>query len=639
MRIYVPLSKKGSRLYALNEGVDIREWRDKNYLEFFESELSDSHAETRQRVVIAGAEFPDCRVFLPTSEALHDAFVVTDEDFVPEGLNSRRDEDTDRDLPATEWVHRWVANTKHSENFYHNYVVDLSTKYISPQVLWDDDTYTNVNHPNAMRKGSRVLLVGQPGAGKTSFARYLTQVYLSESQNKAKRAETPLVFYFQLRDFSHKAHEFGSWLSSEEDEVGRQFALRRATTGRALCVFDGLDELNEADRGLFSDWLSRFVESRPSTSTIVTSRELGTLNSGIWRTFRKAKVLPFDNRRIREYCELVIEDRERSNRFVSVLNSNPDLQEFLKNPFSLSLAIGMYMLRGSLPFNIGVLCRELVAQLVERWDTRRGIKRVSELSAESVNSTLGRLAYRLQANRDAQFAPELLEDLLPYDLDGYGARAVLQDLSERTGLISEVGPDLWSFGHRYLQDFFCANHMVERASGLGGELAKHGSDARWVDVWRQVGQLCQDPEFFALEQSRAVSGGIKSIDRMVSSLLSHEGLSRGELQSIVFGIVDEFERESSNLPDFAVTDYGFELDCSGLDDNSTLILAKIVTHLSYLKSSNAGITLLEAIDNGSASGFAEVVRDLLMHPSGAVPIVRVSTLQIHFKRISSTDNS
>lgn len=630
MRIYIPLYDGASRFIAKTSDVDIRDWRDTEFLEFFERELRDSHTKNNDTVSIEGTEYKNCEIYVPKKPEVHDFFVLVDEDFFPLSLENVA-RNVENSLPDIDWVSKWQAKSRNSDNYYHNYVVDLSAKYISPRIVWDDDKSSLLTHPNAIRRDSRILLIGQPGAGKTSFVRHLTQVYLTDGHNEKKRANAPLVFFFQLRDFAHKSNDLQNWLKKEEDEVGMNHVINKGSDGKLLFVFDGLDELNESDRGEFSVWLDGFIQRRPTSSTIVTSRELSSLSTGIWQTFKTAKLLPFDRSQVDDFCNLVLEDSNNANDFTGVLDSNPDLQEFLKNPFSLSLALGMYKLRGSLPFNVGVLCKELVMQLIEKWDTRRGISRSSKISAESINSTLGRLAYRLQSNQNAQFSPEDLDDLLPFEIEDLGSELVLQDLSESTGLVSKLDPNIWAFSHRYLQDFFCANHLVERVGGLNEELDAHGRDGAWVDVWRQVGQLCQDPEFFALTSSRNASDSVKSVDRMVSSLLSHDGLSKAEMNKIIEGLTDEISRESSNLPNHKLTNYGVDVNCNELDDQSVLILAKIVTHLSYLRNSSVGVRFLEHLEAKPTNKFGELAKHILHSSSPSVPVVGASSLQVHHK--------
>lgn len=629
MKVYLPLKRQGGIYVADTDEVDFSEWRDANYVEFFEDELTEHHRKELATVSIDGTEFRSCEVFIPLNEVADHSFVAVDEEHLPLSFE-QASADSSKSLPNQDWVDNWISKSRRSENYFHNFYIDLSTKYIAPKVVWDDEVHTLLSHPDSARRGSRVLLVGQPGAGKTSFARYMTQLYLRDCTHLHKGSNAPVVFYFQLREFAFRSNEFQSWLSNEEQKVGHSFVAEKNQKGKSVFVFDGLDELNVSDRDRFTIWLSNFIDARPSHSTIVTSRELTSLSSGIWTTFRRAKILPFDRSQVDEYCNLVVGDRNRARRFVGVLESNPDLQEFLRNPFSLSLALGMFMLRGALPFNIGVLCKELVTQLIEKWDSRRGISRVSQVSIESINSTLGRLAYRLQSNSDFQFVPENLDDLLPVEVEKIGALAVLQDLSERTGILTEIRPGTWSFSHRYFQDFFCANYLVERASGLGRELNEHGRDAGWVDVWRQVGQLCQDPEFFALSQSRDASDAIKSIDRMVSSLLTHDGLSKTELRKIVEGLTAEISQERSMLPELTYTEFGAEFECRSMDSASIEILANTITHLNYLKGSAAGYSLLGCLDEISSNDFADLVKKILKTKTDFVPRVGISELQIYF---------
>jgi hypothetical protein len=198
-------------------------------------------------------------------------------------------------------------------------------------------------------------------------------------------------------------------------------------------------------------------------------------------------------------------------------------------------------------------------------------------------------------------------------------------------LITELNSGCLAFTHRYLQDFFCANYLVERAGGLERDFSRHGRDMAWVEVWRQVGQLCQDPDFFALSESRDVSDSIKSIDRMISSILSHEGLSKSELLTIIERIGEELNSRMSELPTVVSSETSAEVDCSALDDSEIRLLAKTTVDVSFLGHSIAGMLLLQRLEKGSNSSFSNFVRSILRAGEKVFsPIIGVSKLQFLF---------
>ena len=172
--------------------------------------------------------------------------------------------------------------------------------------------------------------------------------------------------------------------------------------------------------------------------------------------------------------------------------------------------------------------------------------------------------------------------------------------------------------------------MVERASGLNEELNRHGRDKRWIDVWRQVGQLCQDPEFFALSESRNASDTIQSVDRMVSSLLSHEGLSKLELKRIIEGISDELSKKKSELPLVHYNNVGAELDCTSLDEESIRLLAKTMIDLFYLKNAKAGSMLIETLDGQTKNSFIDFIKLVLKKNISITPKIGTSKLDFYF---------
>lgn len=630
MKMYLPLSIDGDSLKAEPSELDLNAWQDESFVEFFDTAVAETHQVQKRTVAIGGVEYSECEVLVPISSVQDRSFVAVNEDLLPIGRGRLSDPEPGTDGPKEEWLTHWLERTSESEKYYFDYSVDLSTKYISPRVSWDDGSETNILHPDSIRRSSRVLIVGQPGAGKTSLLRHITQRYTSKLRHRKDSSATPTVFYFQLRDFAHKSKDLDKYLQGEEDRVGSTHVAHQRSLGQVVYLFDGLDELNSGDRRGFADWLSSLNTNRSSMSIIVTSRELDTLNSGIWRTFKRAKIEPFARPQISEYCHLVLQKRELADSFLDVIDDNPDLQQFLRNPLSLSLALGMYMLRGVLPFNIGSLCKEVVLQSIERWDAHRGINRRTFMSAESMSVTLGRLAFKLQAAGLVQFQPSDMSDILPFELEKFGAERALQELKECTGLVSELQGGSFAFSHRYFQDFFCANHLVERASGLSSELSEHGRDASWVDVWRQVGQLCGDPTFFAEDKNRIASSSIQTIDRLVSALLAHHSLSRSEIERIVIGLADEISARRSGRPSVADTDFGATLSFDSSNPSDLNTLAHTIVNLFYLKGSHVADSLVEFLSQREQDSFSRVLVGVLTNRKKPRPKIGVSSLDVYF---------
>ncbi|MFA6122178.1 NACHT domain-containing NTPase [Sphingomonas sp.] len=177
-----------------------------------------------------------------------------------------------------------------------------------------------------------------------------------------------------------------------------------------------------------------------------------------------------------------------------------------------------------MPFNVGEVAQEVVSQLTEGWDLRRGIRRYRHLNAPLVKSILGRLAAKLQATGATRFAEGLLVDIMPASLAGLEGSVVLDEIRDATGLIGDSGGG-WSFTHRYFQDFFCAMHLTERTAGLERELTNHAEDLRWDGVWSQISDLCAEPEQFASELAARTSNGPKALRWTSSSLLSSKGIT------------------------------------------------------------------------------------------------------------------
>ena len=151
--------------------------------------------------------------------------------------------------------------------------------------------------------------------------------------------------------------------------------------GRAVVIFDGLDELLETRyRMEISNDIESFSTMYPSVPIVVTSRLVGydqaPLDESKFEVFNIAR---FDEIQVKEYAtkwfsmELditAVQIERQVNSFMLESDIVPDLRS---NPLMLALMCNIYRGENYIPRNRPDVYEKCAVMLFERWDTSRGI--------------------------------------------------------------------------------------------------------------------------------------------------------------------------------------------------------------------------------------------------------------------------
>jgi|CXWL01.1.fsa_nt_gi formylglycine-generating enzyme required for sulfatase activity/energy-coupling factor transporter ATP-binding protein EcfA2 len=312
----------------------------------------------------------------------------------------------------------------------------------------------------------RLVLLGEPGSGKSTFLRFLAVCLAGELQGheranlEALRQPLPeddakeqkglqdwstptlLPVLVTLRDFAATglppvgvqptAEHLWAFL---EPTVPRGFlpGLREelSRTGGFL-LFDGLDEVPQANdrRGQLLLALEAFVAALPRSRVVVTCRSYA-YQDPTWRLpgFAVAELAPFDDGQIRHFVRLWYEDAShrgtgikpelapaRAAALIGAIERNGHIRELAERPLLLTLMASLHAFGGrELPERREKLYAETVELLLYRWEKQRRVTSKAgevwqpslsewlETSRSAIRRTLERLAFEAH-----QRQPELV---------------------------------------------------------------------------------------------------------------------------------------------------------------------------------------------------------------------------------------
>jgi HEAT repeat protein/energy-coupling factor transporter ATP-binding protein EcfA2 len=377
--------------------------------------------------------------------------------------------------------------------------------------------------------GQKLVILGDPGAGKSTLARYLA-VALAQPAGGALPAglDGLLPVVVELRDYAAGGNvRDGSFLGylerryKSDDRLGLPREVlepRLREAGQVLVVFDGLDELFEAgDRTAVTHQITGFAAQYPGTRVLVTSRHVGYQRSAFDAAgFSHHMLQDLDRRQIAAFAERwyriscpgdPAEAARIQDRLLTAIDNSRSVRELAGNPLLLTI-LAVIGRRQSLPRDRQHLYKHAVTVLVEHWEVSKHLAATDpslpELDREDKLELLRLVARRMQDGKAGlagnhiagvdllhMFEAYLREDhALPPGPAKVAARAMLEQFQHRNFILSRFGSQVYGFVHRTFLEYLAAEDIDIRFGDreLSEEdLIEGVFGRRWRDpAWHEV---------------------------------------------------------------------------------------------------------------------------------------------------------
>jgi hypothetical protein len=322
-------------------------------------------------------------------------------------------------------------------------------------------------------RSHRAIVIGQPGAGKSTWAKWLQREALSTRW-------TGICVRVELRRFSSEAllslHELireaaGQHLAEEltGERIGEWLKAKHI-----LFILDGFDEIRPSERDKVYDWIVELNTAVRECSFILTSRPLTTDHvdrlSTSWQCWT---IEPFDEERIVDYIQrwythtpLLLESNHEVNAVALAASwrQDPTIGPLTGNPLLLSTLLMVHHLDGNIPSGRSQLYRRYVEGMLGLWDDRRKVAATTvQLSLEEKRQIMRGFALKMflqgRDQLDEPAALELVQGLLQKINVSLPEEDVLAGLRERSGLI--IGPGIYSFVHKSVAEYLVAESVLQ----------------------------------------------------------------------------------------------------------------------------------------------------------------------------------
>lgn len=226
----------------------------------------------------------------------------------------------------------------------------------------------------AVKRYSKLMVLGKPGAGKTTFLKYLA-IQCIGGEFLGDR----VPIFITLKDFAETDSQPGliEFINQRfaESGVTETQPVELLTQGRAFLLLDGLDEVREEDASRVIKQIERFSERYPINHFAMTCRIAAREHT--FQPFKEVEVADFNNEQIKTFVSKWFQVKQLSlvNRFMTELEENESIKELATNPLLLTLLCLEFEDSGDFPNDRAELYKRATHTLLRKWDTKRGIKR------------------------------------------------------------------------------------------------------------------------------------------------------------------------------------------------------------------------------------------------------------------------
>jgi hypothetical protein len=345
-----------------------------------------------------------------------------------------------------------------------------------------------------------LMILGQPGAGKSTFLRKIGLETLKGNSKQIRGKYVPVLI--ELKQFAGNEVNILNIIANEflacQLPQAEEFTNKLLNQGKLLLLFDGLDEVPNKNFELVIDKIRDFVEKNNQNKFIISCRTAAYRQK--FKDFKEFIIADFDNQQIKQFIHNwfyseVDKKLGTAEKCWNKINSEEATRELARTPLLLTFLCLEYDESQDLPKKKATLYGNALDILLRRWASEKRLPYepvYRQLGIDLEKIMLAEIAYDNFAADKLFFSQQEVlnqiqkflsnNDNAPKNLD---PGKILDAITIEQGILVERARDVFSFSHLTLQEYLTAqyiydNRLVEKL------VTEHLTDKRWKEVFLLV---------------------------------------------------------------------------------------------------------------------------------------------------------
>jgi hypothetical protein len=379
-----------------------------------------------------------------------------------------------------------------------------------------------------LRQHNGLIILGDPGAGKTTFLKYLT-LRLALGQGAELGLGQRLPILAPLSAYANALDKADIPLDEFVATYYRQRGLKlplevmlgqALTQGGVLLLLDGLDEIRDVGRRQlvvtrlvdFFTFQHRRGNKFILTSRIVGYREVRPTVTGL----AECTLVDFDTDEITQFVHKWSGALERAARgdtplaaeaaareqaeLLDAVGHNPGVRQLAANPLLLTILALMKRQGVALPERRVELYQKYVETLLRHWNLARGLDGRTSRDLDVVETVRVLAPLALWMHQSSPGVGLVKREEVRRKLEKIyadrgeadpeqAARQLLADAREYASLLLERGSGMYGFIHLTFQEYLAAVALVQRGQQEIGPIVQALAEHIGDDNWREVSLL------------------------------------------------------------------------------------------------------------------------------------------------------
>ncbi|MEQ8541958.1 MAG: NACHT domain-containing NTPase [Coleofasciculus sp. D1-CHI-01] len=347
----------------------------------------------------------------------------------------------------------------------------------------------------AVQKYDKLIVLGKPGAGKTTFLKYLA---IQCAKSKVLTDKVPI--FITLKQFAETQNQpsLTTYINQIFDNcnVTENQVAAFLQQGSGLILLDGLDEVREEDADCVLTQIQAFTEKYDANTFVITCRIAA--REYTFEKFTDVEVDDFDDKQIRTFATKWFQAKQLdlADYFIEQLEDNEPIKELASNPLLLTLLCIEFEDSGEFPANRAELYSRAIHTLLRKWDAKRrivreqvykklSVQRKEDLLSEVAFATFEQGEYFFKQREIEQYIADYIRNLPDAKTDPEAllldSEAVLKSIEAQHGLLVERARGIYSFSHLTFQEYFTAREIVAKTDI--DLLVSKITEKRWREVF------------------------------------------------------------------------------------------------------------------------------------------------------------